>query len=119
MKEIKYKVGDKVNYRSANGPILCRVTEHLPGYFERGSTDGWKIVKVDGSGWAGKSSNNCSDRWLTPVTLKTQRTLTRKRIHEAIFEAGRNGVDKGSRVISAVEASKRVDNIIEKLFDES
>jgi len=93
MKEIKYKVGDQVNYRSANGPILCRVTEHLPGYFDNGSTDGWKIVKVDGSGWAGKSSNNCSAKWLTPVTLKT---LKRSDIINLIMLGQSDGLINGT-----------------------
>ena len=117
MKEIKYKVGDKVNYRSANGPILCRVTEHLPGYFERGSTDGWKIVKVDGSGWAGKSSNNCSDRWLTPVTEpKTQRTLSRKDITAAIIEASILGRRRGEGNIDATPFNNQINKLVKELF---
>ena len=117
MKEIKYKVGDKVNYRSTTGPILCRVTEHLPGYFERGSTDGWKIVKVDGSGWAGKSSNNCSAKWLTPVTEpKTQRTLSRKDIVTAIENAVLIGHDYGNQKFTIAECLEKKHTLIKELF---
>ena len=117
MMKTKYKVGDQVNYRSANGPILCRVTEHLPGYFDHGSTDGWKIVKVDGSGWAGKSSNNCSAKWLTPVTEpKPQRTLSRKDIVTAIENAVIVGRDYGSGKLKISETLEKKHTLIKELF---